>query len=144
MNLIPPTLYIVRGLPGSGKSTLAVELIANGTATAHYEADMYFMYPDGEYVFDPSRIKRAHEWCLLSTLESLQEGEDVIVSNTFTTLKEIRPYFDMARDVGADVEIITCTGEYGSVHGVPEATLEKMKRRFVTDEEINKEFELNA
>jgi len=130
-----PTLYIVRGLPGSGKSTYAKSL-----GIDHFEADMYFMYPDGEYVFDASRIKRAHEWCLMSATESLQDAMDVVVANTFTTLKEIRPYVEMAERVGADVEIITCTGNYGSVHGVPEETLEKMRQRFASFEDVLNEF----
>jgi len=34
---------------------------------------------------------------------------------------------------GIPVEIITCTGNYGSVHGIPEETMVRMKLRFVED-----------
>jgi len=50
-------LLLLRGLPGSGKSTLAKLL-----GGEHIEADMYFM-KDGEYHFDGSKLKIAHEWC---------------------------------------------------------------------------------
>ena len=50
-------LYLLRGLPGSGKSTLAKSL-----GGKHFEADMYFVR-DGEYQFDVTKLKEAHEWC---------------------------------------------------------------------------------
>jgi len=33
----------------------------------------------------------------------------------------------MAKVFNADIELITCRGEYGSVHGVPEETMERMR-----------------
>ncbi len=50
-------LYLLRGIPGAGKSTLAKQL-----GDAHFEADSYFMI-DGEYQFDPTKLRKAHEWC---------------------------------------------------------------------------------
>ena len=52
-------LYIVRGLPGSGKSTFAEALVGSDFLVC--EADKYFMV-DGEYKFDGSKLKDAHEW----------------------------------------------------------------------------------
>ena len=52
-------LVICRGICGAGKSTFAKTL-----GGKHYEADMYFIDPiSGEYKFDGSKIKLAHEWC---------------------------------------------------------------------------------
>ena len=51
-------LFLLRGLPGSGKSTLA-----NSLGGTHVEADMYFLDPQGEYIFDASKLKHAHQWC---------------------------------------------------------------------------------
>ena len=51
-------LYIVRGIPGSGKSTFAKTL-----GGQHYESDMFFINENGEYNFDVTKIKDAHQWC---------------------------------------------------------------------------------
>ena len=45
-------LYIVRGVPGSGKTTYSKQL-----GIFHVEADMFHM-KDGEYRWDPKRVKR--------------------------------------------------------------------------------------
>ena len=126
-------LILIRGLPGSGKSTLAQMIrTAFGRGSRdeyadHYEANMYFIGEDQQYKFDPSKIKRAHEWCQEVTRQSLFSGYDVIVSNTFVKQWEIQPYLDMAKEFGAQVQLIECKGNFGSIHGVPEATIEKMR-----------------
>ena len=120
------TLYLVRGLPGSGKSTFTNHL--DGIAV---EADMYFM-KGGEYKFDTTKLGRAHEWCQENVKSLLESGEDVIVSNTFTTEKEMKPYLDMAKEFDYRVMSLIVENRHGgkSVHGVPEPTMEKMEKRF--------------
>jgi predicted kinase len=123
-------LIIIRGIPGSGKSTKAREIISEREGSVdHFEADMFFER-DGEYRFDPTKLKDAHEWCQNQTRASLEAGRDVIVSNTFVKRWEAQPYLDMAEELGADVKIIICKGEYGSVHGVPEDRIQIMKENF--------------
>lgn len=119
------TLTLIRGLPGSGKSTLAKQLKG-----IHLEADMYFYDDDGEYNFDASRLHEVHTKCRYDTEEYLRDEYNVTVSNTFTTLKEMMPYYDMAQRRGVILNIITCHGNFGNVHDVPEETLAKMKARF--------------
>lgn len=115
-------LVILRGLPGSGKTTLAKQMYPS----LHVEADMFFQR-NGTYQYSPKRIKEAHTWCQSIVRFGLGFGADVVVSNTFTTLKEIEPYLHMTWD---KLEVIKCVGEFGSVHGVPEETLAKMKARW--------------
>jgi predicted kinase len=123
-------LTLIRGLPGSGKSTLAGIMIdAWGGKTLHYEADQYFKRT-GEYLYDGSKIGHAHSWCQALTLQSLTDGMDVIVSNTFVTLKEMEPYIQMARDCGTTLNVIECKSNFGSVHNVPQSTLDKMRGRW--------------
>jgi len=124
-------LILVRGLPGSGKSTLSKKLAAVMNSN-HYEADQYFI-TDGVYKFDINYIVEAHEWCQDSTRKSLDSGTSVIVSNTFTTRRELFPYFYMAAEFGIVPQIVLCQGQWGSIHGVPEETLERMKNRFQFD-----------
>lgn len=114
-------LTIIRGLPGSGKSTLAKTY-----PCLVVEADMFFQR-NGQYVFNANHIRDAHSHCQSVVRMGLAWGADVVVANTFTTLKEMRPYLDMTWD---SLEVIKCVGEYGSVHNVPEDTIKKMKQRW--------------
>jgi len=72
-------LFLLRGLPGSGKSTLAKSL-----GGINIEADQYFMV-DGEYKFDSSKIKLAHNYCQSQTQAWMgSNGEQVNVDTEFT------------------------------------------------------------
>jgi adenylate kinase family enzyme len=95
-----PKLTLIRGLPGSGKSTLARK-IAIGTGVLHVEADMWIDY---SHRYEPEVVKRAHAICQSQALRALQYE--------------------------AQVEIITATGDYGSVHGVPESAIQAMRERW--------------
>lgn len=119
-------LYLIRGLPGSGKSTLAKLLCNSFEGAAHFEADQYFVDRDGVYRFDPSLLKDAHGWCLDNARLHLREGRVVIVSNTFTRIWEMQPYLDL----GCKTQVIACEGNFGNVHGVPEAAIERMRSRW--------------
>lgn len=119
-------LILLRGLPGSGKSTLA-NLICN----QHIEADMFFMQ-DGEYKFDPSKIKEAHKWCQDKTEAWMQKGYNVVVSNTFTQEWEMESYCELAKTYGYRVHTVVVENRHGSTntHNCPEETLNRMKKRF--------------
>ena len=87
-------LYLLRGLPGSGKSTLAKSI-----GGIHVEADQYFM-EDDRYMFNPSKLKEAHDWCRSECQRAMEWGLKVVVSNTFTMEWEMQPYFDLAEKHG--------------------------------------------
>lgn len=130
-------LMLIRGVPGSGKSTLARELISQGVIDCHYEADQYFYNERGEYEWDVNHLMDAHDWCRYQAETALERGERVAVSNTSLRLRDIRSYLDLARDSGVlPLRIVTLRSEYGSIHGVPEETIEKMRRGFASDEDI--------
>ncbi len=128
------SLYIIRGLPGSGKSTLARKL-ADRYGCNYYEADQYFMV-EGEYKFDPTKLHQAHSACYRNVASDIANGRDAIVSNTFTTIKELRDYFQLANDYGCALEIFECTGNYGSIHNVPEASIQRMRDRWVSSDDL--------
>lgn len=123
-------LTLIRGLPGSGKSTYGRSL-----GTYLFEADMYFMR-SGEHQYNPKEIGLAHSYCFSHAKSMLCVGADVAVANTFSTLKEIEPYMQLAYKIDCKVKIVTCLGNFGSVHDVPEETIEKMRKRFVHTDEI--------
>jgi predicted kinase len=120
-------LVLIRGLPGSGKTTMATR---DFTVYAHFEADQFFEYADGSYKYDASKLADAHAWCQKTTKHILTMGQSVVVSNTFTQHWEMKPYLDMAKDLNVPVRILVATGNYTSVHGVPEAAIAAMRRRW--------------
>jgi predicted kinase len=121
------TLILLRGLPGSGKTTLAKSL-----AGEHIEADMFFM-KDGEYKFDPTMLKHAHNWCQ-DVVEHWMDDDiqRIIVSNTFTQEWEMDFYYKLAETYGYIVHSVIVENRHGGVneHGVPTEKLEQMKNRF--------------
>ena len=129
-------LYIVRGLPGSGKSTFAEALVGSDFLVC--EADKYFM-KDGEYKFDATKLKEAHESCrsmvetyMKDSLVNDQFYREIAVSNTFTQEWEMQAYFDLAKQYGYTVFTLIVENRHGGVnqHGVPDEVLTKMRDRF--------------
>lgn len=119
-------LIIIRGYPGSGKSTLAKTFVDYD----HFEADMFFYDVSGKYVFNPSKIGEAHKWCQSSTRNSLSKGHSCVVSNTFTTLWEIKPYQDMVKEFGVTIKVIKCIGKWQNIHNVPSEAIQRMNSRW--------------
>lgn len=120
-------LILLRGLPGSGKSTLAKTL-----GGVHFEADMFFM-KNGEYKFDFSKLKEAHNWCAIQTQKAMVEDEPkIIVSNTFTQEWEMEIYDELAKMHGYRVFSIVVENRHGNqnVHGCPEDKIIIMRDRF--------------
>lgn len=131
--MIKHFLILVRGISGSGKSTLA-EQLASVMRVARYEADMYFC-KEGSYKFDPSLLGKAHEWCLTEADYNLS-WQSTIVSNTFTTAKELRPYINSAKQRNALVmllepptswknDVVQCASK--NIHNVP---LDRIQQQF--------------
>lgn len=124
-----PTLTIIRGASGSGKTTLA-KVLSEVNDCPYFEADMYFINESGEYQFDFTKLKNAHAWCQGIVKSYMKDGVDVIVSNTFTKIWEMKPYLNMANEFGYDVQVIHCQGKFDNVHGVPEDKVQQMRDNF--------------
>lgn len=137
------TLYIIRGVSGSGKTTLAREMAAKLNCR-HLEADMYFMREDGTYAFNAVQLPSAHKWCFDQAALEMHLGRDVIVSNTFTRIWEMRNYIDLALERKLKVKIITCTGRYQNTHGLTEEQVEKQRARFQSNPQIARELLYDA
>jgi tRNA uridine 5-carbamoylmethylation protein Kti12 len=122
-------LILLRGIPGSGKSTLAKSI--GGT---HLESDMYFVdLITGDYIFNPSKLKEAHEWCQESVLSFMIAGySKIVVSNTFTQKWEMDPYYKIAKDNGYIVYSLVVENRHNGVntHNVPKEVLSNMQERF--------------
>lgn len=117
-------LVLIRGLPGSGKSNMASILAMIGYK--HFEAGMFFEI-GGTYRFDRTRIGDAHDWCQHMTRQALARGDNVVVSNTFTTRWEMEPYFSMTTRT---VRVIEAKGNLANVHGAPPEAVKRMALRW--------------
>lgn len=136
-------LIIVRGVPGSGKTTFVNNQRKHEApcTSYHFEADMYFEHLNPltgnvDYNFDVAKLGRAHAWCKQQTRQALEQGSIVYVSNTFSTIKELAPYIEMAKDLGAKVvihemsEIPVVEGKRKSIHNVPQDVIDRMIKRW--------------
>ncbi|AHX01088.1 hypothetical protein M316_0023 [Nitrincola phage 1M3-16] len=124
-------LTLVRGVSGSGKSTLASILNLFHSDAFHFEADDFFLNEEGEYIFNPSLLPKAHKHCQDSVRWAMQEHKyPIIVSNTFTRNWEMQAYIDLANEYKYDVQIISVQGFFENVHGVPEDVVTKQRERW--------------
>lgn len=131
-------LILLRGLPGAGKSTLAKSL-----GGINLEADQYFTDEKGEYKFDATKIKLAHQYCQSQTEAWMQVDNPqvntgkvntsrIVVSNTFTQEWEMEAYFELAKKYGYRVYSLIVENRHGGVneHNVPEDKVKQMRERF--------------
>ena len=126
-------IILLRGIPGSGKSTLAKMF-----PTAFWvEADKYFEDEDGNYNFNASKLKEAHQWCrdrvnLFMDPPNKYPADLIVVSNTFTQEWEMDAYYELAKQYGYRVHSLIVENRHSGVnqHGVPEDKLRAMKDRF--------------
>lgn len=122
-------LILVRGAPGSGKSTLAM-LISIKFGYDIHENDAFFTNNNGEYNFDINFHQHAKDVCFEKTCESLDLDRSVVVSNTFTTIKEMEPYLEFARKKMINVNVIEMDLQYDNVHCVPDFVVKDKIEKF--------------
>lgn len=128
-------IILLRGIPGSGKSTLG-DIILQTTQSNNQDvlsADNFFNDDKGNYNFDVTKLKEAHNWCQQKCAERMKlEFSKIVVANTFTQDWEMAPYFEMADRYKYRIHtvIVENRHEGKNIHGVPEDKLEIMKDRF--------------
>ncbi len=129
-------LTLLRGLPGAGKSTFA-SFIWNDYAIC--EADKFFYDKEGNYNFDATKLKQAHEWCREEVEIRMKDNQanpqyypEIVVSNTFTQEWEMEPYYKLAEQYGYKVFSLIVENRHDGLnqHGVPDEKLKQMKDRF--------------
>lgn len=129
-------LILLRGLPGSGKSTFANLIWSNLVIC---EADQFFYDKKGNYNFDPSKLKEAHQYCRNKVETFMSDNaqnphfyKEIVVSNTFIRRWEIDEYFNLAKEYGYKVISLIVENRHGgkNIHGVSDNKIEEMKKRF--------------
>lgn len=114
-------------MTGAGKSTFA-ELLGAPV----FAADDYFM-KNGKYMFDVNKLGAAHLDCQARTIKAMQMNSPrIVVANTFTTTKELKPYMDLAAKYNyrCFTVIVENRMKTKNVHDVPEEVLKKQADRF--------------
>lgn len=145
-------LIIMRGLPGSGKSFLAKGVydshVNDGKSCIIHSTDNFHLELDPTnnkrmvYVFKPEKLGYFHKQNLLHTIASMEIGVDcVIVDNTNTTWKEVKPYVEAAKNAGYRIDILDPITTWAfdvnecakkNTHGVPKEAIQRMKDRWET------------
>jgi predicted kinase len=131
---VKKSLLILRGLPGSGKSSLAEILDIKAVCCA----DDYFVR-DGKYLWNIDKLYAAHMWCERKCRRFMKKQINlIVVTNTFTSARELRPYEDLARQFGYKFFSVVVENRHGgkNSHGVSEETLEKFKNRLMNNIEL--------
>lgn len=129
-------LILLRGIPGSGKTTLGEIILhqpgSNNTNNV-LSADDFFIDESGNYNFDSTKLKEAHNMCQQKCADRMKmELSKIVVANTFTEDWEMKSYFDMAERYKYRVHTIVVENRHGgkNIHGVPDDKLQIMKNRF--------------
>ncbi len=127
-----PTIFLIRGAPGSGKSRLAW-IVA---PAACYSADDYFEHlavknaTTYEKVWSANKLEEAHDLCFDRAKGAMSARcSRIAIHNTFTTLKELERYQDLARTNGYVCNVIRMENDFGNVHGVPRGKVVEMRDR---------------
>ena len=129
-------LVLLRGLPGSGKSSFAKHMWSDFVIC---EADQFFYDSEGNYNFNPSKLKDAHKYCRDKVETFMSDNEknsqfypEIVVSNTFTREWEMDEYFKLAKKYDYQIVSLIVENRHGNknVHGVPDSKIEEMRNRF--------------
>lgn len=118
-------LILFRGLPGSGKTFLAQQ-IANALGVELFEADQFRLDENGNYCYRPEDNAQCHALCQSKARGELERGRSVVVANTFVNRTQMRPYWLMAKETGAQLQIVHVQSDFKTTHGVPESTMDWM------------------
>lgn len=130
-------LFLLRGLPNSGKSTIASFLAPSATFAAD---DFFETKASNEGITYEEAFKKyshliavAHKNCQECCEFAMVEGYSTIaIANTFTTMKELKPYLDLAQRYDYRVHCLTIERlhEGDNNHHVPDEVIVKMAKRW--------------
>jgi len=125
-------IIILRSVSGSGKSHMA-NILCQKVGYYQVCADDYFYDEDGNYNFDPSKLRDAHDHCKKRFMSMLMcEGgvDTIIVANTNTKESDWKFYEEEGKKAGADIIFLVIENRHGNVnqHNVPEETLHRQEQ----------------
>jgi len=89
-----------------------------------------FLMKDGKYVFSTARRKKAVKECVAATEAAMKNGHNIVVSNCFLDRRSMDAYYELAGLYNYNLFEKVADGKFNNVHGVPEETLEIMRKRW--------------
>lgn len=148
------SVYVLMSIPGAGKSYLANNLQnkLGKDNTVICCADDYHMC-GSIYKFNPAKLGEAHYNCRRKFYAFLQNGYDIIVSNTNCKYSDCQFYLECAIFHGTDVYLIEPETDWRydaeecfkrNVHGVPLVKIQEMLRNLTEFKSSRKYLELLA
>jgi len=132
-------LVIMRGVSGSGKTTYVSHHFPSATVCS---ADHFFDRGAHPPSFDPKLLSLAHHQCLMSAMNSIENGDEyIVIDNTNTQRWEYEHYIWLGNQFGYHIRIIRLQPplapeilESRNVHQVTKQTILNMLYRFEDDE----------
>lgn len=79
------------------------------------------------YEWSPEHVDEAEDFTHEAADLALTKGIDLVVSCTFTCINQMEYYLNRAKALAYSIYVIKASGTYGSIHGVPDATLAAMR-----------------
>jgi len=141
---------LIRGIAGAGKSFIAQHYKEKYQDSCFiYSTDDYWLRPDGIYDFNFELLGYSHmwnQWRADETMEAEMDSEYdtiIVIDNTNTTFKEMKPYLKSALQCGYEIEFVLPQTDWRwdveecfkrNNHGVPYSTILKMYQRFESNE----------
>lgn len=93
-------LKIFRGPPGSGKTYTCNKL---APAENIFSTDDFWLI-DGKYIFDSSKLSKAHEWNIERVNHAMQQNlTPILIANTNIKIRDFKPYVELAKAHGYEV-----------------------------------------
>ena len=134
------TVIILVGASGSGKSSWVKEYLRLGGSPLVVSADHYFEGADGSYVFDRTKLHKAHRQCQSRFQQAVDSGVDtIIVDNTNTRGWERKLYVEAGQKAGYKVwlkvfKVNPHVAATRNVHDVPLDVIKNMNDRIDVEE----------
>lgn len=128
--LFPPeqnTLMILQGVPGSGKSAFARKLMTKTINAVIVSTDEWHHDLTGKYTFNRDKIAAFHQAAQQKCRVLLKLGCAVILDNTNILNAHIKPYVQMAVEMGVAVKFCRLEGNFESSHNVPPEIIKRMR-----------------
>ena len=125
-------VIILSGIPGSGKTTWIKENFPSATVVS---ADLFFTNDKGEYNWDSSKIKEAHQKCFNDFKTHISNVSVLVVDNTNTRLWEFEEYVKISKETHSSLTVVRKSispeiAHFRCIHNVPLETIKRMENRF--------------